>query len=83
VTSREEHRALTNLASLLAQDLSKVDPESLAQGVKDAETAGKEGPDWSGRLIAAMHRQGRSWSQIAAMTGLPQTTAYRRAEKFM
>lgn len=74
---------MTNLANLLAQDLSKISPDLLAQGVKDAETAGKEGPDWSGRLIAAMHRQAMSWSQIAAMTGLPQTTAYRRAEKYM
>ena len=83
VTSREESRALTNLAALLARDLSTVDPAALAQGVKDAELTGDQAPEWSGRLLAALSRQGLSWSEIATMTGVPQTTAYRRAMPFM
>jgi transcriptional regulator of acetoin/glycerol metabolism len=83
VTSREESRALTHLAALLARDLSKVDPAELAQGVKDAEMAGDKAPGWSGRLIAALHRHGKSWSEIAALTGVSQTTAYRRAQTYL
>lgn len=74
---------MRNLAALLAQDLSKVDPDELAQGVKDAELTGDQAPEWSGRLLAALNRQGRTWSQIAEMTGLSQTTAWRRAGPFM
>lgn len=83
VTSSEENRALTHLAALLAQDLSQVDPLVLAQGVKDAELTGDQAPAWSGRLIAALHRQGKSWSEIAALTGVSQTTAFRRAAPYM
>lgn len=83
VTSREEHRALTNLAALLARDLSKVDLAELAQGVRDAESTGDRYPEWSGRLIAALHRQGKSWSEIAALTEVSQTTAYRRAAPYL
>jgi hypothetical protein len=84
VTSREESRALSNLAALLARDLSRVDPDELAQGIKDAELAGDQAPQWSGRLIAALHVHGKkSWSQISNMTGLSQTTAFRRARPFM
>lgn len=71
---------MTNLAALLAQDLSQVDPLVLAQGVKDAELTGDQAPEWSGRLLAALHRSGKSWSEIAAMTGVSQTTAFRRAK---
>jgi hypothetical protein len=83
VTSQEESRALTNLNDLLSRDLSQVEPDQLAQGVKDAETTGDCYTEWSGRLIAALYHQGRSWSQIAEMTGVRQTTAYRRAQPYL
>lgn len=83
VTSSEESRALTNLAALLARDLSEVDPLQLAQGVKDAELTGDQAPGWSGRLLAALHVQLESWSKVAELTGVSQTTAFRRAKPFL
>lgn len=74
---------MAHLSALLAQDLSKVDPQEIAQGVRDAELAGDQAPEWSGRLIAALHRQGFSWSQIAERTGVPQTTVHRRAQPYL
>lgn len=74
---------MTHLAALLARDLSAVDPLQLAQGVKDAELAGGQAPEWSGRLLAALHAQLKSWSQVAVLTGVSQTTAFRRAKPFM
>ena len=83
MTSSEEQRALRSLAALLASDLSKVDNDELADAVKQAETVLDSAPDWSGRLIATLHRRGMSWADIVKMTGLPQTTAWRRAAKYM
>lgn len=74
---------MNNLAALLARDLTAVDPLLLAQGVKDAELSVDQAPEWSGQLIAALHAQVKSWSQVVALTGLPQTTAWRRAKPFM
>lgn len=75
---------MTNLAALLAKDLSTVDPQELAQGVRDAERTTGQAPGWSGKLLAAMHEYAElSWSQIAEMTGVTQTTAYRRALPFL
>lgn len=83
VTSSEEQRALTGLSELLAKDLSKADLDELAEGIRQAELLGDAAPDWSGRLIAALHRRGVSWSEIVKLTGVRQTTAWRRAEPFM
>jgi hypothetical protein len=83
VTSSEEQRALTSLAQLLAQDLSKVETDELVNGILRAELVGRSSPDWSGRLIAALHNRGVSWSEIVKLTGLAQTTAWRRAEPYM
>lgn len=81
VTGPEESRALMNLADLLSKDLSKVDAEELAAGVRDAETTGDQAPEWSSRLIQALRDQGVSWSQMVKLTGLPQTTLWRRVNK--
>lgn len=70
-----------NLADLLAKDLTTVDPEELAAGIRDAELTGDQAPEWSGRLIAELRRRNVSWSTIVKLTGLPQTTVWRRAEK--
>jgi hypothetical protein len=83
VTSREEHSALTGLSRLLASDLSKLSPEELVEAIRHAEMVKKSAPEWSGRLIAALHRAGKSWPQIAELTGVSQTTAFRRAEPYL
>lgn len=69
--------------ALLAQDLTEVDREELVRGIKDAELIADAAPQWSGRLIAMLHRKGASWSEIVKLTGLTQTTAYRRATDYM
>jgi hypothetical protein len=81
VTSREEQAALKKLRELLSADLSQFSPEELAEAVKMAELVHKSSPEWSARLIEALHTAGKSWPEIARMTGLKQTTAYRRLRK--
>lgn len=83
MTSSEEQLALTDLAELLKQDLSKVNRETIIKGIRQAELLENARLAWSGRLIAALHRQGASWSEIVKLTGLPQTTAYRRAQSYL
>lgn len=83
MTSREEQGALTGLSRLLKKDLSKVSEEELIAGIQQAELVNDEAPEWSGRLIAALYRTGKSWPQIAKLTGLKQTTAFRRAAKYL
>ena len=74
---------MTGLSRLLASDLSKLSAEELIEAIRHAETVKKSAPEWSGRLIAALHRSGRSWPQIAELTGVSQTTAFRRAEPYL
>jgi hypothetical protein len=81
VTSREEHRALRDLTELLARDLSVVDTEEIAAGVRDAEATRDAAARWSGRLLRELRARDVSWSQIVALTGLPQTTAHRRVSE--
>lgn len=83
MTSRDESRALTNLYELLARDLSKVDLDELVTGAKDAEQTRAAAMEWTGRLLAELSRRGKSWPQIARLTGIPQATAYRRAAPFL
>lgn len=74
---------MTKLARLLASDLSQISAEDLIQGIQQAELILNSAPEWSGRLLAALHRSGKSWPQIAKLTGLSQSTAHRRAEKYL
>lgn len=83
MTSREEQTALTGLTRLLASDLSKASDEDLIAGIRQAETVNEAAPEWSGRFLAALHHAGKSWPQIARLTGIKQTTAYRRAQKYL
>jgi transcriptional regulator of acetoin/glycerol metabolism len=69
------------LRELLTADLSQISPEDLAEAVKMAELVSDSAPEWSARLIEALHAAGKSWPEIARMTGLSQTTAYRRLRK--
>jgi hypothetical protein len=39
---------------------------------------------WSGRLLAALHDTHElSWPAIARLTGIPQSTAHRRAQPYL
>jgi len=83
VTSGEEQRALTDLSKLLKRDLSKVSREEIVDAIRQVEMLQDATLAWSGRLIATLHRQGTSWSEIVKLTGLAQTTAYRRAQPYL
>lgn len=85
MTSGEEQRALIHLAELLKRDLSKVDRKTIIEGIREVELLEDTQAllAWSGRLIAALHRDGASWSEVVKLTGLPQTTAYRRAQPYL
>lgn len=75
---------MTNLQELLASDLSKATPESLTQGIQDAELAFGQAQAWSGRLVAALKtHHGLSWSDLVKVTGLKQTTLHRRAQPYL
>jgi hypothetical protein len=83
VTSREEQDALIGLSHLLASDLSKATRDELIEGIEQTKLLGREATKWSGRLLAALYRTGKSWPEIARLTGLPQTTAYRQAQPYL
>lgn len=74
---------MASLAELLLRDLSQADRDELVRGVKHAEMIRDAAPAWSGRFIAMLRRQDLTWSEIVKLTGLPQTTAYSRAEPFL
>lgn len=74
---------MAGLARLLAGDLSRATSDELIEAIGQAETVRGASKEWTGRLLAALHRSGKSWPQIARLTGLSQTTAYRRAEKYL
>lgn len=83
MTSREELRALSHLADLLQRDLSKVSEDDLIQGIREAELLSEAAPQWSGRLLALLYRRTQSWPEVGRITGVPRTTAYRRAEPWL
>lgn len=68
-----------NLADLMAKDLTTVDTEELAAGIRDAELTGTQAPIWSTALIQELRDRGVSWSALVRLTSLPQTTLWRRA----
>lgn len=72
---------MKNLADLLAKDLKSVDTDELLAGVRDAETTGDQILGWSSQLIQELRNRGISWSVLVRLTGIPQTTLWRRANK--
>lgn len=68
-----------NLAHLLSKDLASLDVEEIAAGIRDAELTGDQAPRWSTQLIRELRRREVSWSTLVRLTGLPQTTLWRRA----
>lgn len=62
-------------------DLSR---EELIAAVRMLEAERAESLNRSGRMLAELHdRHGLSWPAIADVTGISQTTAYRRATPFL
>jgi DNA-directed RNA polymerase specialized sigma24 family protein len=56
----------------------------LVAAIQKVETDRDESLKLSGRLLAALHDlHGLSWPQIAKLTGIPQSTAHRRAQPYL
>jgi hypothetical protein len=83
VTSREDRVAMQNLQELLAADLAAADLDAILGGIRDAEHTFDRAQEWSGRLIAELRRRDLSWSRLVTLTGLPQTTLWRRAQPYL
>ena len=64
-------------------DLSAADQARLVEGVKWAESAARNGAEWSGRFIAELRSRGVKWPQLVKLTGVPQTTLYRHAKPYL
>lgn len=75
----EATAALTDLHRLVnTEDLTGLDTETLADGVRAAEFAFNHGDEWSGRFVAELRRRDVSWSKLVELTGQKQTTLHRR-----
>ncbi|MGH3586286.1 MAG: helix-turn-helix domain-containing protein [Pseudonocardia sp.] len=73
-----------DLARLLAGDLSALSQAELVAAAQRVEATRDETLKWSGRLLAALHDTHQlSWPAIARMTGIPQSTAHRRAQSYL
>jgi len=73
----EEREALDEL---LPADRRTGDPiEDLTQAARVAMQRRIDNSRWGGAVIAALHRELRSWRQLETRTGIPQATARRWA----
>jgi hypothetical protein len=73
-----------DLARLLAGDLSALSQDELIAAARRVEATRDETLRWSGRLLAALHdTHNLSWPAIARLTGIPQSTAHRRAQPYL
>ncbi|MEV1295748.1 hypothetical protein [Pseudonocardia sp. NPDC049635] len=79
MTTGEERSALDDLRSLLASDLSGVEPDALYAGIRASELVFDSAQQWTGRLVAELRRREIPWSQIEAATEVPKSTLDRRA----
>ncbi len=77
MTSNEERIVLSNLADLLASDLTEVDDETLVGGLRDAEGLATDARNWSGLIVSELKRR-HSWTRVVELTGLKQTTLHNR-----
>lgn len=68
---------MENLVELLAQDLSALDDEALAAGLRDAEFAASTAPIWSKQLVAELKSR-HTWAEVVKLTGIPRTTLHNR-----
>ena len=73
-----------DLARLLAGDLSALSQDELVAAARRVEATRDDTLQWSGRLLAALHDTHQlSWPAIARLTGIPQSTAHRRAQPYL
>jgi hypothetical protein len=73
-----------DLPRLLAGDLSALSQDELVAATRRVEATRDETLQWSGRLLAALHDTHElSWPAIARLTGIPQSTAHRRAQPYL
>jgi hypothetical protein len=83
VASRaEDQEVLSDLARLTAAELSALDVDELVSGTRQAEYLVSRAPMVSGRLFDELHRRLRSWPEVARLTGVTQSTAFRRADAY-
>jgi hypothetical protein len=75
--------ALRALADALTSDVTGLEVETLVAGAQQAERLRDSAPDIAGRLLAELHARGHSWPEISRMTGISQTTVFRRADPFL
>jgi hypothetical protein len=73
-----------DLARLLAGDISAMSQDELVAAARRVEATRDDTLHWSGRLLAALHDTHHlSWPAIARLTGIPQSTAHRRAQPYL
>lgn len=75
--------ALRALVDVVASDVSALDAETLIAGAQHAEHVRDGAPNIAGRLLAELHDRGYSWPEISRLTGISQSTAFRRADPFL
>jgi hypothetical protein len=74
---------LEDLVRLSKSDLATQPTERLVEGVLQAEVAIRSGREWSGQFIAELKRRKVPWSELVKLTGVPQTTLWHRAQKYL
>lgn len=77
---------MIDLQKLLASDLSKVELETLLQGVRDSEITISDQVrwEWTGKLVAQIKRQHKlSWPELERLTGVSKGTLIRRAQPYL
>lgn len=72
---------MSHVRELLARDLSKVEVDEIADGVREGELLFDESQQWVGRLVAELRRRGFSWADCSRITGLAPTTLRNRVAK--
>jgi hypothetical protein len=84
MTSPEEKTTLEDPRKLATSDPATCTNEQLLDAVKTLELYLRDGYEWSGRWIAYLHCDRKlTWSQLVALTGIPQTTLWNRASKYL
>jgi hypothetical protein len=79
----DDDSAESELRKLLRSDMSTLDDQELIAGIRSVEEDRDVTLVISGRMLAELHRRGHSWPQISRMTGVSQTTCWRRAEMYL
>jgi hypothetical protein len=65
-------------------DPAALDADGLIAAVREIERTRDESLALSGRVLAELHdRCGLSWPAVERATGVPRSTAHRRAEPFL